>query len=81
MEKMCSFFNKTITRDQTVYVVESILAKTESVLSYLTVACRQCVNTEHAPNIDIFYFDLDCDVIGEPEVNKIRFSSTTLAGL
>ena len=31
--------------------------------------------------ISIFYFDLTCDVIDDPEVNKIRFRSTTLAGL
>ena len=33
------------------------------------------------PNADIFYFDLTCDVIKDPELNKIRLRSTTLAGL
>ena len=36
---------------------------------------------EHVPNVDIFYFNLTCDVIGDPEVNKIKVRSTTLKGL
>ena len=36
---------------------------------------------EHVPNVDVFYFDLTCDIVGDHEVNKIKFCSTTLAGL
>ena len=36
---------------------------------------------EHVPNVDNFYFELACDVIGDPEANKIKFRSITLAGL
>ena len=42
---------------------------------------RQLPTCEHVTNVDIFYFDPPCDVIGDPEVNKIKFCSTTLAGL
>ena len=42
---------------------------------------RQSPTCEHVPNVDIFYCALTCDVIGDPEVSKIKFPSTTLAGL
>ena len=42
---------------------------------------RQPHKCKHVPNVDIFYFDLTCDVISDTEVNKIRFRSTTLAEL
>ena len=41
----------------------------------------QSPNCEHAPNVDGFYFDLACDLIGDPEDSMIRFPSTTLEGL
>ena len=37
--------------------------------------------SELVPNVDIFYFDLTCYVIGDSEVNEIKFRSTTFAGL
>ena len=42
---------------------------------------RQLPKWKHVPNVDIFYFDLTCDVIDDPEVNKISFPSATLAEL
>ena len=36
---------------------------------------------EHVANADIFYFDLTCDIISDPEVNKIRLLVATLEGL
>ena len=57
----------------------SSLAKMESILSYLAVASHQRVNMFQMSIV--FYFDVACDVIRDPEVNKIKFRSTTLAGL
>ena len=55
------------------------MAKTESILSYLAaVSHAKC---EHVPNVDIFYFALTCDIIGDPDVNKIKLISTTLEEL
>ena len=42
---------------------------------------RQSPKCKHAPYINNFEFDLTCDVIGDLEVNKIRFRSTVLPGL
>ena len=39
------------------------------------------MNCEHVPNVDISDFDLTCDVIGDFDVNKIKFRSTNLAEL
>ena len=36
---------------------------------------------EHVPKVDIFYYDLTSDVIGDQQFNKIRFHSTKLSGL
>ena len=62
-------------------VVKSSLPKIESILSKLELSPgRQPPRCEHVPNVDIFYVDLICDVIGDPEI-KNKFRSTTLAGL
>ena len=42
---------------------------------------RQSPECKHAPYVNNFDFDLTCDVIGDHEVNEIRFRSTVLAGL
>ena len=59
---------------------ESTLAKTESLLSYLVVYI-QPPKCENVSNVDVFYFDLTCDVISYREANKFRFRSTNLTGL
>ena len=53
--------------------------QTEFILSYLAVASQQSVNMFQMSIF--FYFDLTCGVIGDPEVNKIRFHMTTWAGI
>ena len=45
----------------------------ESILSYLAVTSHQRVNMLQ---MSIFLFDLTCDVVGDTEVNKVRFCST-----
>ena len=42
---------------------------------------RQSPKLEHVPSIDMFYFDLTCDVVGDPEVNKIKFNSTNFGDI
>ena len=55
------------------------MAKTESILSALAaISHAKC---EHVSNVDIFYFVLTCDIIGDPEVSKIKLLSTTLEEL
>ena len=56
------------------------MAKTESLLSYLVVYI-QPPKCENVSNVDVFYFDLTCDVISYREANKFRFRSTNLTGL
>ena len=59
--------------------MKSNLAKTEYILSSLAaVSHAKC---EHVTNVDIFYFALTCDIIGDPEVSKIKLLSTTLEEL
>ena len=41
----------------------------------------QSPKCKHTPYVNNFDFDLTCDVIGDLEVNEIRFRSTVLAGL
>ena len=60
---------------------ENSLVKIESILSKLADASHPRVHMFQLPNVDIFHFDLTCDVIGDPAVNKIKFRATTLAGL
>ena len=42
---------------------------------------HQSPKCKHAPYVNNFDFDLTCDVIGDLEVNEIRFHSTVLTGL
>ena len=35
---------------------------------------RQPTKCERVPNVDVFYFDMTFDVIGDHEVNKIKVS-------
>ena len=36
---------------------------------------------EHVPYVNIVYFDLSCDVINDPKVNKAGFGSANLEWL
>ena len=55
------------------------MTKFEPDLACLATVRAQSVNMLHIVNN--FDFDLTCDVIGDLEVNEIRFRSTVLAGL
>ena len=57
------------------------LADSLSLLLSLLVQKSQAPTYEHVPNVAIFYFGLTCDVISDPEVNKIKLYSTILAAL
>ena len=37
-------------------------------------ANQRSVNVSRLPNVDVFYFDLTCDIIGDLEVNKLIFA-------
>ena len=49
--------------------------------SFELSSSRQPPTCGHVSNVDIFYFDLTCDVIGGHEDSKNELRSTTLAGL
>ena len=60
-------------------LVDSSLAKTESILIHLAVASNQSVKMFQMSMF--FYFDLTCDVIGDLKVSEIRSRLTVFAGL
>ena len=61
------------------------MTKFESGLTCLVTVRAQSVNMLHirlkTTCVNNFDFDLTCDVIGDLEVNEIRFRLTVLAGL
>ena len=60
------------------YLIRSDVATFEPDLTCLATVIAQSINMLHVNNFD---FDLTCDVIGDFEVNEIKFRSTVLAGL
>ena len=56
-------------------VINQIWARSDLLSDHESPKCKD------APYVNNFYFDLTCDVIGDLEVNKVRFRSTVLAGL
>ena len=63
------------------YEFRSDATKFEPDLTCLATVRARSVHIHVPYNVHNFYFDLTCNVIGDLEVNEIRFCSTVLAGL